>query len=102
MSADNWSECPRCLRNNKKEAQAIITKARSHYGIVGLKVYTELVKAAEKEADELRDPVDSTPLREDYQIYTTNDGKFVISYSASCYTCGWENLFEHEEQLNLD
>jgi len=43
----------------------------------------------------------SHTLREDYKIWTDEDGEFLVGYTCKCSSCGLSHEFEHKEQLKL-
>ena len=41
-------------------------------------------------------------LREDYESFITEDGRFYISYSGACQVCAFRHDFKVDEQLDVD
>jgi hypothetical protein len=91
MSADNWANCPKCYQ----KPQSALEKVRlNFYGKVSADEYEGLVAQAKADSK----PEEETPLREDWDL-GCHEGKFYVSYSASCRSCGWGKSFEHEEKV---
>jgi hypothetical protein len=83
MSADNWTECPKCsVAPVSRKAQ--LAEA---YGKVTAEEYERLLAAPEVQEERVT-------LREDYYI-GIRAGIFRVSYGASCGACGWRYTFEH-------
>jgi hypothetical protein len=40
-----------------------------------------------------------TTMREDYELFLTEDGHFQVSYSAYCTKCKFSFQFNHEQQV---
>lgn len=92
MSADNWTECPQCVREIDRAFQADETLLASAYGILPL-----------DEFDALRERVSSGPvykssLREDYEFWLEGF-ELNISYKCSCKECGLS--FHHREVVTV-
>lgn len=93
MSADNWGICPRCKATNDSEHEKLIEQLRDGYG-----------KISEAEYIALRKRVSDKPklvetLREDYEIFTDEDGKFTVDYGCSCSKCGFSHAHSYSEQV---
>jgi hypothetical protein len=91
MSADNWTYCPKCKKDNERKNAARLQEAQEAYGKIPAPDYLALVAAAEKPI-----PLEDT-LREDYEIGINSDGVFRVSYSCSCHDCGFSFEFKREE-----
>ncbi len=87
MSAKNWRVCPRCVRYAKKERERQVAQAKSNYGVIPAEQWINEFNAASEEV------MAAEGMREDYDIGLDEDGKFVVSYRASCEACGFE--FKH-------
>lgn len=96
MSADNWGICPKCKKANEEADKKRILALGEKYGKVPADEYIRLAKEANKPTH-----LENT-LREDYEIYTNEDGDFYVSYSCFCSVCGYKYNFKHEEQLKID
>lgn len=95
MSADAWSICPRCLKQHEQRRQEALDNAQAAYGKIPADDYDAmLAKAISIPAR----PEES--LRQDWEIHTTETGKFYISYGCRC-ECGFEFSYQHEEQLEF-
>jgi hypothetical protein len=96
MSADNWAVCPKCLAADVAEYEARADKFAAAYG-----------KVPEDEYKRLRDEVGDHPtqadreptFREDYDIGTSGDGVFVVSYRGGCANCDLNHTFNHRNQI---
>ena len=77
MSADNWGICPKCKQ-----------KQESLYG-----------KVSEEEYLKTLNKKNEYTLREDYEIYTDENGKFHIDYACSCSKCKF--TFEYAFSKNI-
>ena len=99
MSANNWTQCPRCFVKNRATAEEKEKLYIASYG-----------KVSPEEFDRLRDDARSfrktiaeddlfcATLREDWDIGIYEDGTFAVVYSASCGTCGFKFEYTHEEK----
>lgn len=92
MSADNWGYCPKCKAKHDADRQCTIDAAENLYGKVPAFDYN----AALNEANAIPEHPEVT-LREDYECYTDEDGKFVVSYRCHCTDCGFTFSFNHKE-----
>jgi hypothetical protein len=79
MSADNWGICPKCA---KPELPAYGTVSEAEY-----------LAAREVKATPLR------TLREDYEVFTDEQGVFTVNYRCSCATCRFEFKYKHSQQV---
>jgi hypothetical protein len=93
MSADNWAICPKCKLANDKDNEKRLLDIGKKYGKIPADLYIEEAKKAAILID-----LQET-LREDYELYTDEDGMFHISYSCRCSECGFNHKFKHEKQL---
>lgn len=94
MSANNWRECPKCLREGVKEQEQAIADAKAQYGRVPADEYERLMQRARWVAHP--ENTEET-LREDWKISTDKAGKFYVSYRCSCENCDFEFSFNHEQ-----
>ena len=95
MSADNWTDCPKCKQKAETEFNATLELLAHGYGRMPEDEYLKLHK------DILAGViVKSETVREDYEI-GIYDGEFCVSYRASCNAngCGFELSFEHNEKI---
>lgn len=92
MSADNWVTCPQCKAIAEKTGEAALLEAGAAYGKVPPEKYLAMISAANQKPGPLE-----TTLREDYEVYTTEEGLFRVSYRSSCEECGYSFNYEHEE-----
>lgn len=100
MSADAWRVCPKCKNeclDERKEKVALAERAAEKaYGVVPPEQYISLKTKADLIKQD--DWVTTETFREDYEIYTDEDGMFVVSYSGKCEKCGFAVLFKHSEK----
>jgi hypothetical protein len=90
MGANNWGECPQCRRDAAAKQQRRAKVVGEAYGQVSSEEYQTLFKRASE-------PISlSQTLREDYEIRTTANGRFMVDYGASCRECGFSFEFRHE------
>jgi|APFre7841882654_1041346.scaffolds.fasta_scaffold405628_2 hypothetical protein len=94
MSADNWTFCPKCNAKAAKARQALEKKVKDSYGKIPEEEYLQLKEKLKKKEE----PV--TTLREDYEL-GIRDGKFFVSYGASCSECNYSFHFKEERQLDI-
>jgi hypothetical protein len=99
MSADNWTQCPRCYVTNRSKANKLDREASESYGNVSVEKFDELRRHAEsfRKSVTTDDNICST-LREDYGL-GIRDGEFSVSFYASCKTCGFKFEFNHKEKF---
>lgn len=81
MSATNWATCPQCVMRMEHDKEHMI--------------YQDFMNAWS--SAEIQ-----TTLREDYEIYVKEDGKFCVHYSCLCTVCGFSHKFEHSEQVKME
>lgn len=101
MSANNWTECPKCRVLADAEKLAKQKAAAEAYGKVSPEEWQRMTKEADASGD-----LDET-LREDWEIGLWKNRKtgiqeFYASFSASCEVCGFSHKFKHEEPLSID
>lgn len=87
MTADNWTECPKCKKNKKPLQSELL------YGKISPDEYLALL--AKEKDDAFRE---KNSMREDYEFDWTSDGKLVINYGAHCTKCGFK--FEFNQTLD--
>lgn len=91
MSADNWDVCPRCLDRAQGEAAEALENVMALYGNVPVDEFD-----AKRAALEEVDPEKYRTFREDYEIWGASEGRFDLSYSGACTTCG----LKYEKKLD--
>lgn len=100
MSANNWTQCPRCAATEKAKAERLRAEADDQYG----KVPAERWKQMDADARKAQVLVESDPgpdgytLREDYELGIVN-GEFYVRYQAGCSDCDFSYSFTIEEPL---
>lgn len=110
MSADNWRECPRCwVRHTEAvhdKASEAAAKASRAYGVAAPEEYLELKAEADRLAKEMENPEIDRTLREDYEIYSGDEGgdglTVDMSYRCSCRECGLARSIKYSEELPLE
>jgi hypothetical protein len=88
MSADAWRVCPQCK-------DKLYKKLKSSYGKIPEEEYVLLLKQKE----DLQDESNTATLREDYEIYTDEEGLFSVSYGCSCDKCGFKFEYNYSKLL---
>lgn len=96
MSADNWTTCPRCMKNATQKKAKLQKQVQESYGKIPVEEYDSVRVEVEKDIS-----LEET-LREDYQFYMGDDGNFSASYRAHCNICDFLHEFEHTKQLKID
>lgn len=94
MSANSWGVCPQCVKNENDRIEAQIKDVQAHYGKVSEATYRKMLYSIDS-------PTDSHPrdLREDWEIFTDEDGTLSIDYSCSCGVCGLNYRFNKKENV---
>lgn len=101
MSANNWTQCPRCYVTNLTKAKELDKAASEAYGKVPVEQFDELRDKARSFREAIvTDDKFSSSLREDWDL-GIHKGKFYVSYGASCSTCGFEFRYKHEETMKV-
>jgi hypothetical protein len=102
MSADRWSECPKCRNQTEIAIREIRQKAAKLYGTAEEQVYKELLSKADEMEVQLENM--DCMLREDYELGTSEAGdKFEVRYSASCQAgeCDYEYSYTRTEKTGF-
>lgn len=92
MSADNWTECPRCADEWEKRRANRDAELLAAYGHVPADEYRKRADATDK-ANSAQMPDE---LREDYEI-GVRAGEFSVDYRAHCETCGYKFTYTHSQ-----
>ena len=100
MSADNWRVCPQCVAKERAEVAALKKLADKSYGKVSAQEWQSKI-AAIAERESLEDDMPAS-LREDYELWIDDNGKFHVSYRASCQDCPYKFSFKHEYQTEFE
>ncbi len=85
MSADNWTNCPRCLDAAEKAHAAEIAAVMATYGTIPVEEF-DAKRAALPTVTPAASEVYMT-FREDYEIYDAETGEVRISYRGGCTKC---------------
>lgn len=94
MSADNWTQCPRCTETYHAECKRLYNEIDARYGQVPIEEFDEFRKQVE---DFIQKGVDFQ-FREDYGM-GVDEGTFYVEYRGFCRTCGLKFSFNHEEKV---
>lgn len=96
MSADGYSQCPRCLRRHKEEVDRLTQQLAEAYGKMGHDEYEAL-------AGKLSEAQDSTPMdnmRENWEFYGVATGTLHVDYSAVCRICSLEVNYQDTKVID--
>ncbi len=89
MSADNWTQCPKCNFDREAEADAKDAFAESQYGKVPINEYHNLLTEAAAFRESVPDLIEEDrTLSEDYDIGIFGS-EFEVNYRATCHKCGY-------------
>ena len=92
MSADNYTECPKCRLNAERDRRLLEDRIKKSYGVVSAQEYHRMEK-------ELENPIKPTGvLREDYSI-GINTGVFKVDYIGTCAECGFSFKFSEKKDI---
>ena len=94
MGANNWRECPKCLKVQKNA----VDELKALYGKIPREDYEKRLSEVYPSPDS---DYDYSSLREDWSLGVDEQGKFSVSYHCSCEECGLKFSFKHTEQLPL-
>lgn len=100
MSANNWTTCPKCFKENAAKIKQLRNDVNSKYGKMDRIPFTNLQDKVDKEVAQLT-KVDPT-FREDYHIVMEGDGTFKVGYYGACIKCNAEHYFQHEDKLDIN
>lgn len=95
MSADNWAQCPRCVKEHHDyldQRQALVQRS---YGTVSAADFLALKATVDQE---MATEFENT-LREDYQLGIYDEmgtHKFFVNYNGRCKTCDFHFQYEYE------
>lgn len=97
MSADRWGVCPRCKAKREDDVRALDSDLAQSYGEVPIEQFGHL----RAERDKLANAEPEHTLREDYEIWIDEDGRFYASYAAHCSVCQFQHTLHQDEQLDV-
>lgn len=83
MSADNWGLCPKC----KKELDESLEREGANEEVARSQIKKFQAKPQ---------------LREDYEIFVSDDGTFSVRYSCLCHNCGFSFKYSHIEEVPMN
>lgn len=95
VSADNWTHCPRCKYNKKKDYEEKVENLRACYGTVSLDEFEKRTKAVER-CTPTENNLNAETFREDYEFYAAETGTLKIEYTGNCQECDLLCTFTHE------
>lgn len=92
MSADNWTQCPKCFQRHRLDRKEKLAAAKELYGKVPADEYAVALESSRTI------PVNPEPtLQEDYELGTEAEGGFAVRYGGHCEKCGFTFKFNHSE-----
>jgi hypothetical protein len=94
MSANNWTECPRCRARVRQEIADRKRRAAEAYGTIPADEWKALDDAARLI------PQPTKTFREDWEIGVEGE-TLVVSYSGGCTECGLGVTFNHKQPIDL-
>ena len=94
MSADSWTECPRCALVHAGKITKATALAEKSYG----KVSSEEFFRRSAEARRVTNEVLEETFREDYEIGLVGHD-FIVAYTGRCLACGLEFSYKHTEAI---
>lgn len=108
MSADNWANCPRCIKLDQDEISEMRQNILDQYGKITVEAYEKLLVQYHEEMKNLEskhleyqqsDYSKYSTFREDYEFYGAETGTLEISYSGQCTKCGLKLQFKEEKEF---
>lgn len=100
MGADNWRNCPQCIKNCRDAHEAQRKALEDKYGKIPKAEY----EGEQKKLVELSlklDKKDFCTLPEYIDIRICEDGEFVVYYGATCTVCGFSFSYDFKQQVEL-
>jgi hypothetical protein len=97
MSADNWTECPRCvaaLDAAVAVAEEALLAADDANDLAAWKEAHSLVTVARHNRAQVK-----PTFREDYEFYGAEEGEVTASYSGECQACGLAVNFREQRRF---
>lgn len=89
MSANNWTQCPKCVAAEKERQTKAVAKSAKSYGKVDPDKFLAMLE--DQKPREIEDT-----MREDYELGVDSSGDFYVSYRCSCNKCDFEFRYKHE------
>jgi hypothetical protein len=93
MSADNWTNCPKCNQTKNNKIKSLKSELSENYGKISQDEYG-------REMDKIHGMIDTPSprtLREDFEIGIYED-EFEVTYGAGCSVCGFSFTFTHSQK----
>lgn len=101
MSADNWTQCPRCLKELRDKANAAECAASQMYGTAPLEEFDKARAVAEEVRNEAESTEACRTFREDWELGLVDGNEFYVYYQGGCSACTFAHKFRHEERLRV-
>lgn len=98
MSADNYSDCPRCHARRVREIEALRERHAKDYGKQDREAWLAASETLPKVPE--FEPSDGEGMRQDYEFYLRENGTLSIDFSAQCDECGL--VVEHHSEHEFD
>lgn len=96
MGANNWRICPRCQRRAEQAREKAMAQAAASYSKVDAETWRLASEAAHQ-------PIELTEtFSEYYELGTTLDGTFYVSYGGDCSACKFVVEFDHKEKREIN
>jgi len=96
MSADRWSVCPNCHKENSAAISKMRNELKDKYDKLDLYHWLIEKKHFEKFKESFGD---NETLRENWEIYFNEVGLLVIHYYCDCDVCGFHYSFKEEKDI---
>lgn len=96
MSADNWTQCPKCTKAQRDAAATRDRQLQEAYGKVSAAEYLKMATAPLPTVTSKDMRTDT--FREDYEI-GVYEGVFEIDYGGECQKCGFKVVFNHKRSV---
>ena len=99
MSADNYSDCPRCHARRVREITALRERHAQDYGkqdqvawLAGANALEEIPKFESSDGQEMR---------QNYEFYLKEKGVLGIHFSGHCDECGLLVEYDREHEFDI-
>lgn len=96
VSANNYDICPLCKKRADEGHAEKVKRCAESYGRVSAGEYGRLMQEVDHPEKLGRS------LQEYYELGIDEGGKFLVTYSATCDTCGFVFRYRHEERLDVE
>lgn len=99
MSADNWTNCPRCLKEAEEAFQNHQRQVDGLYGKVPVEEFDKARAALIEDDEALCSPTAFLTFREDYKFFGAEDGVVTVRYKGECTKCKTKLEFREDHQI---